>query len=212
VALTYYITDRRQLSFPAASGPPESVQTDLLRKKIRAAFQAGVDYVQVREKDLEARPLAALVEELAGMPEKRGARLLANERADVALASEANGVHLPSDSLPAAAVRNWAGKDWTVGVSCHCAQDVEDAAAAGADYVLCGPVFETPSKPGAKPLGMAALAAICRRFAIPVFALGGVDLSNARACVEAGAKGIAGIRLYQNAPDLSEICRHLRAL
>ena len=168
MALSYYITDRWQLASLAGAERLEPVGMDLLRRKVRSAFQAGVDYVQVREKDLEARPLAALVEDLAGMAEKRGSRLLVNGRADVALASKADGVHLPADSLPAAAVRSLVGRDQSVGVSCHSPQEVEQAAAAEVDYVLLGPVFETPSKPGATPLGLAGrlyLVVAHRRFA-----------------------------------------------
>ena len=89
---------------------------------------------------------------------------------------------------------------------------MERASRGGADYVLLGPVFPTPSKPGATPLGVAALERLSRRCPIPVFALGGVDLVNARDCVQAGARGIAGIRLFQEAPDLKEVCRLLRSL
>jgi thiamine-phosphate pyrophosphorylase len=207
VVLIYYITDRRQLPRAAGESPE-----DVLRKQVRAAMRAGVDYVQIREKDLEGRALAELVESIAGMPEKKTARLLVNERADIARSCGADGVHLPADSLPVAAVRNWVGKNWIVGVACHSVAEVERAAEAGADYVLVAPVFDTASKPGMKPMGLAAFGEICRRAAVPVFALGGVTESNARSCIEAGAKGLAGIRLFQQAPDLDRVCRQLRAL
>ena len=208
LAISYYISARRQLQAP--SGTADSLTA--LREKCRAAFLASVDYLQVREKDLDARRLAGLVKELARMPERRRSRLLVNERADVACAAGADGLHLPSDSVPVAAVRSGIGKHWIVGVSCHNEQDVADAAAGGADYVLVGPVFETPSKPGARGMGLSGLQSICQRASIPVFALGGVDLTNAAACVAAGASGIAGIRLFQNATDLTEVCRQIRSL
>jgi thiamine-phosphate pyrophosphorylase len=206
LALSYYITARRELAVGA--GRPEAA----LKEIVRQAFGAGVNYVQVREKDLPGGRLARLVEELLALPEKAGSRLLVNERLDVARASGADGVHLPADSLPVGAVRQWVGSSWIVGVSCHSAQEVEQAAAGGADYVLLGPVFATPSKLGAQPLGLTRLAEICGRFSIPVFALGGVDLSNAADCVAAGARGVAGIRLFQQADDLEAVCRRLRAL
>jgi thiamine-phosphate pyrophosphorylase len=206
LALSYYITARRELA--AGAGSPE----EALKEIVRAAYRAGVDYVQVREKDLPGRRLAALVEDLLALPGKASSRLLVNDRLDVARASGADGLHLPADSLPVAAVRGWVGPSWMVGASCHNALEVERAAADGADYALLGPVFATPSKPGAQPLGLQRLAEICGRVSIPVFALGGVDLGNAGDCVAAGARGVAGIRLFQQAADLEAVCRHLRAL
>jgi thiamine-phosphate pyrophosphorylase len=213
LALIYYITDRRQL-------PQNGGLDRALCEKVRAAFAAGVDYVQVREKDMEGGPLAKLVEELARMPEKfgrptgsrRAARLLVNDRLDVARTCGADGVHLPADSLPVAAVRKWVGQDWIIGVACHSVEEVERAAEAGADHVLVAPVFDTASKPGMKPMGLERFAEICRRAPIPVFALGGVTPENARACLAAGAAGLAGIRLFQQAPDLMTLCRDLREL
>jgi thiamine-phosphate pyrophosphorylase len=206
VALTYHITDRKQ--FPGDTAQ----QLAALKEKVRLAFAAGVDYVQVREKDLEGRALAALVEELAALPEKGRARLLVNDRLDIAQSCGADGVHLPADSLPAAAVRRLVGKEFLVGVSCHNVGEVEQAAAAGADYVLVAPVFDTASKPGMTPMGLTRVGEICRRATVPVFALGGVDETNARACIDAGAKGLAGIRLFQNTPGLTALCQQLHSL
>ncbi|HWP84725.1 MAG TPA: thiamine phosphate synthase [Terriglobia bacterium] len=225
--LLYYITDRRQL---VAS---ESL-TEALKAKVRAAFEAGVDYVQVREKDLDGRALAALVEELAQLraalgqqrrlppasgrqhaaahAPRQSPRLLVNERLDVARACGADGVHLPADSLPVAAVRNYVGQNWIVGAACHSSEEVEQAAREGADYVLVAPVFDTASKPGLAPMGLEKFSAICRRSPVPVFALGGVSRENARLCLEAGAAGLAGIRLFQQAPDLASLCQQLHAL
>jgi len=229
LALIYYITARAQLDPDAASGPPSGSE-QALRAKVRAAFSAGVDTVQVREKDLPDGRLAQLVEDLGSLraktePEKTGpekavsrwlgrllARLLINERLDIALSCGADGVHLPSDSLPLSAVRSRVGTDAVVGISCHTRQEVELAARDGADYALLGPVFETPSKPGGKPLGLALLEEICRSSALPVFALGGVTRENAASCVRAGASGIAGIRLLQQALDLEDLCRYLHSL
>lgn len=206
MALLYYITDRRQL--PASAGTQEPA----LKEKVRAAFAAGVDYVQVREKDLEGGPLVALIEQLSRLPDKRATRLLVNERLDVARTCGADGVHLPADSLPVAVVRKFVGKNWIVGVAGHSVKEVEESAEAGADYVLVAPVFDTASKPGMTPMGLEKFAKICRRSKIPVFALGGVSLENARACIDAGARGLAGIRLFQQSDDLASLCSHLRAL
>ena len=99
-----------------------------------------------------------------------------------------------------------------LGVSCHNEEDVARAAGEGASYVLLAPVFETPSKPGTRPLGLSVLEKVCRRSPVPVYALGGVDADNAEACIRAGAAGVAGIRLFQQAPDLEQLCRRLRAV
>ena len=206
LALSYYITARKELAV-GAGGPGEP-----LKQIVRAAFRAGVDYIQVREKDLPGRRLAALVEDLLALPEKASSRLLVNARLDVARAAGADGLHLPADSLPLAAVRRWVGSSWIVGISCHSAQDIDRAVANGADYVLLGPVFPTPSKPGVQPLGLRRLAEICGRVSIPVFALGGVDLGNAADCVAVGARGVAGIRLFQQAADLEAVVHRLRTL
>ena len=183
-----------------------------LKQKVRAAFSAQVYTVQVREKDLPVRRLALLVEELAACPEKQHSRLLVNERWDVAASCGADGVHLPTDSVPLSVLRSLAGNTMILGVSCHREQDVAQAVRDGASYVLLGPIFETPSKPGAKALGLAALQDVCRRFPVPIYALGGVTRGNAGECIQAGAAGVAGIRLFQQAPDLDELCRHLRLL
>ncbi|MBI4465093.1 MAG: thiamine phosphate synthase [Acidobacteria bacterium] len=208
MALCYSITARHQLQ----AGSEEERRETALQEKVRAAFAAGTDFVQVREKDLPGGRLASLVERLSGLPQKKKTRLLVNERLDVAITCGAEGVHLPSDSIPLPAVRARGGEALLVGISCHSLAQVEQAAREGASYILLGPVFETPSKPGAPPLGLALLAESCRRSPVPVFALGGVDLGNAAACIRAGAAGVAGIRLFQQAQNLEEVCGQLQGL
>jgi thiamine-phosphate pyrophosphorylase len=207
LAFAYYITARQQLQ--PASG-------ESLRQKVRAAFTSGVDYVQLREKDMSGKALSNLVSELQASQEKnnsrRALRLLVNERLDVALSCGADGVHLPSDALPLPQVRARAGAAAVVGISCHSENEVLQAGSDGASYVLVGPVFPTPSKPESKPLGVQTLREICRRSPAPVFALGGVTRDNAESCVRAGAVGIAGIRLFQQTSDLAELARYLHAL
>ncbi len=165
--------------------------------------------MQVREKDLSDGRLARFVEELSRLPEKKETRLLVNERLDIACAGGADGVHLPSDSLPLSQVR---GRTGIVGISCHAEEDLEEAARAGASYVLLGPVFPTPSKPGMPALGLPVLEKLCRRFPIPILALGGVTQENAADCIRAGAVGVAGIRLFQEASDRAALCRYLHSL
>ena len=173
--------------------------------KIRAAITAGVDWVQIREKDLTGRELLALVRDaVAG---SGSTRVIVNDRLDVALAAGAAGVHLGRESLSARDVVNWcrsgnAPRDFLIGVSCHSLEEAREAESAGASYIFFGPVFDTPSKRGmGEPQGVARLGEICRSVAIPVVAIGGVSEDNAGECFRAGATGIAAIRMFQDAQN-----------
>ena len=211
--ILYYITDSSQLGHPQQ-----------LLGRIRAAYAAGVDWVQIREKQMATPDLCRLVEQALALPEKGNARLLVSERLDVALACGADGVHLPADSLPVAVVRNavpagWPDKwpaNWVIGASCHSPGEVEAAAREGASFAVLGPVFPTPGKRpplGLEPLRKACLSMAPRQF--PVLALGGVTLENAGACLEAGAAGLAAIRLLQStdvAAGVATVAAKLRKL
>ncbi len=187
--LRYYITDRK-----SAGG------TRALLDLIAANVALGVDRIQIREKDLPTRELAALVEAAVALAAPYKTRILVNHRCDIALACGAQGVHLTSDDVPAARVRAIAPPGFEVGVSCHTIDDVLAAAGGGADFVVFSPVFYTPSKAAyGPPAGLERLHEACRAVTVPVLALGGVDETNAPACIAAGAAGIAGIRLFQRA-------------
>ena len=192
--LLYYITDRSQ--FPG----DESARRAELLVRVRAAAEAGVDYIQLRERDLSARELESLAREAMRTIAGTSARLLINHRADVAIAAGAAGVHLRSgpDELPveeARAIFHKAGIDKSViAVSCHTVSEVEAAAQGGADFVVFGPVFGKQDSDGS---GVGKLRDACAVAGIPVFALGGIDLENAKECLSAGATGVAGIRLFQ---------------
>jgi thiamine-phosphate pyrophosphorylase len=208
--LLYYITDRTQ--FP---GDESARRRDLLAK-IADATRSGVDYIQLREKDLSTRELEQLAGEVVKIVRQSSAlrtenrelrtRLLINSRTDVALAAGADGVHLRSDDISPAEVRgiverfsgHWplATGHFHVAVSCHTAADVIHAESEGADFAVFAPVFEKRDRPGTQPAGLAALRQACQA-KIPVLALGGVTLANAASCLEAGAAGIAAIRLFQ---------------
>lgn len=194
--LLYYITDRRQFA------GDEQQQCAKLRQRIAECAAAGVDYIQLREKGLSLRELERLAREaVAAIPAGSNARLLINSRADIALACGAQGVHLPADSISAAEVRAiWmkvspSGTTPVIGVSAHSLQEVLSAEAHGADFVVFGPMFEKQGR--SNPTGLEELRKVCSQAAIPVLALGGVTAENARLCLEAGAAGIAGIRLFQ---------------
>ncbi len=175
-----------------------------LEEWLDAVVQVGVDTVQVREKDLDDRALFDLVVRVRRRVAAGGTAVtvLVNGRLDVALAAGAGGVHLPAAGLPAAALRRWAsrrGADPLIGRSTHTPEEVSAARDAGADYVLFGPVFPTPSKARYGP--PAGLAALRRAVAVgvPVLALGGVDAETVGAVADAGAAGAAGIRVFLEA-------------
>jgi thiamine-phosphate pyrophosphorylase len=226
--LLYYISDRTQFA------GPESFRRDRLLQKIAEAAGCGVDYIQLREKDLPARELEALARAAVRVVEDNARRntgtqgtcLLINSRIDVALAAGARGVHLRADDIAPSAVRRiWnpevarpastslpAGEipaaQATVVVSCHTAREVARAAEAGADFAALAPVFEKRDSPRTSPLGLETLRQACRH-PIPVFALGGVTLANVAICRDAGAAGVAAIRLFQD-HDIGEVVRQLR--
>jgi thiamine-phosphate pyrophosphorylase len=195
--LVCYVTDRKQLAAADAAGEPAAA----LLEKIRAAAAAGADWVQIREKDLPARELLELARKAVATA--AGAKVIVNDRLDVALAAATAGVHLGQESAPAREVVRWcragnAPPEFLVGISCHNTEEGRQAEIAGADYVSFGPVFETPSKKSfGAPQGIARLAEFCRKTPMPVIAIGGVNEQNVADCIRAGAAGIAAIRMFQ---------------
>jgi thiamine-phosphate pyrophosphorylase len=219
--LLCYVTDRRSLPLTE----PSQAIPELLRK-IEQVASAGVDFIQIREKDLSAQELAALTRQAVQIAasvagDKGRTRILVNDRLDVGLTEGADGVHLAENSLHVAeatrlvaerASRESGKREFLVGASCHSLEMVQAAARAGADYVFLGPVFATPSKAEyGEPQGLERLAQICRSVAIPVFGIGGITLEKAASCIEAGAAGLAAIRLFQDAPDPAVLVRALLA-
>lgn len=183
-----YITDRRAL------GGLENLLSVIAR-----VLNTGIEFIQIREKDLPARQLAELVTAALAMPNPHHARILVNTRVDVALAAGAHGAHLPGGSPPPSTWRAIVPASFLFGVSCHSLAGLRDAEAGGADFAFYSPIFESSSKPGYGPaLGLEALRAAARAVRIPVLALGGITEQNTPACLQAGASGIAGISLFQN--------------
>jgi thiamine-phosphate pyrophosphorylase len=184
--IRYHITDRNQLGGVAP-----------LLARIARNDAAGVDLIQIREKDLSPRELTALVREALFIC--RHARVIVNTRADVALACGAAGAHLPAGSPPPSAWRSIAPPAFLIGVSCHSLDELQRAAREGADYALFSPVFRPLSKPdGRPPHGLDGLRAACSAVPIPVYALGGITAENMIHCLQAGAAGVAGISLFQS--------------
>jgi thiamine-phosphate pyrophosphorylase len=221
--LLYYITDRS--AFPG----DEPTRRRRLLEKIAEATYAGVDYIQLREKDLPARDLESLAQEAVRIvaqlrTENRELRtaLLINSRTDIALAMGADGVHLRSEDVSpqevklvwqrhsecgaGAPARENSTPTPLIAVSCHSPAEVAQAASSNASFAVFAPVFE---KHGAKPAGLTALHEACAAN-IPVLALGGITLENAHPCLEAGAAGIAAIRLFQD-HNIAEVVKQLRS-
>lgn len=198
--LLYYITDRKAL--PAQDPLPV----------IAAAIHAGIDLIQIRERDLPTRDLLALVERAAALAVNTPTRILVNDRLDLAQLTGV-GLHLPAHSFPVATVRDKAGRALLLGASTHNLDELRAAAQAGADFAVFGPIFETSSKPAyGLPLGLDLLAEAARAVRIPVLALGGITLENAADCLRAGAAGLAAISLFQTSDDLSALVSRLRTL
>jgi len=178
---------------------------------IERAIIAGVDLIQIREKDLGTRPLIDLVKPAVESARSTRTRILVNDRLDVALGAGAAGVHLGKRSLPPEVVRERVAADFLVGVSCHSLEDAHEAESGGANYVLLGPIFPTPSKLRyGPPLGLETLSEVTARVKIPVLALGGITVGRVKPCLEAGAAGIAGISIFQTAASFVERVRELR--
>jgi thiamine-phosphate pyrophosphorylase len=225
--LLYYITDRHQ--FPG----DEQAQRRQLLLRIGAAARLGVDYIQLREKDLTIHQLEVLARDAVRCVRDNSAttKLLINSRNDVALAVVADGVHLTTTDIAASEARALAAaaqsakvetRNFLVAVSCATPEAVRLAESHGADFAVLAPIF---GKQGSDrtPLGLDALRAAAgvdtpidrrveagdNRHRLPVFALGGVTLENAGQCIRAGAAGVAAIRLFQQG-DLSETVLRLR--
>jgi thiamine-phosphate pyrophosphorylase len=184
----YLITDRA-----AAARPPTDV--------VEECLAAGLRAVQLREKDLGARELLALADTLRELTLRHGARLIVNDRADVALAARADGVQRTHTSLPVSALRRITPAGFLVGASVHSEAEARAAAAQGADFIVFGPVYDTPSKRRyGPPQGPAALEAVARAVDRPVLAVGGLTPARVPEVLAAGAAGVAVIGAIYGAP------------
>jgi thiamine-phosphate pyrophosphorylase len=215
-----YVTDRKGLAGEAGG------QNNALVKRITAAAEAGIDWIQIREKDLSGKELSSLTHAAVAQTQQinkrdgKLTRIIVNDRLDAAYSECASGVHVGENSLPVQDVRKWLdkkpnsdGAKFLVGVSCHSLKAAMVAVCDGADYIFFGPVFATPSKAAfGAPQGLQRLAEVCNAVAIPVLAIGGITLENAGDCFAAGVAGIAAIRLFQDANDPVALINHLRAI
>jgi thiamine-phosphate pyrophosphorylase len=214
-----YVTDRHLIPRAAAGDVREA-----LLEKIEAAAAAGVDWIQIREKDLSGKDCAQLTHSAIGRSANSAAsrvtpaKIAVNDRLDIALSEGASGVHLSERGLPISHTKRLVNslgrsREFRVGKSCHSLEAAKSAEKSGADYIFFGPIFATPSKAAYGPSqGLEHLARVCRAVSIPVIAIGGITLANCPACLAAGASGIAAIRLFQDAPDLAAVVGNLRNL
>jgi thiamine-phosphate pyrophosphorylase len=194
----YLITDRKQ------------VEGGDLCAAVELALRGGVGAVQLREKDLSGRELYELACLLREVTARYGAKLLINERVDIALASGADGVHLGENSLPLLQARKVAGDNLLIGVSCHDRDRALAAQDLGADFITFSPVFFTPSKASyGEPVGTERLAETCQLLRIPVFALGGITREKVRTVLDKGAHGIALISAILAANDPERTAREM---
>lgn len=178
---------------------------------IRQAISAGLSAVQLRERDLSIRELLPLVQEIQSITASHAVHLIINDRVDLMMALNVDGVHLRSDSLPSAPVRQLVGPRRLIGVSTHSVEEVRCANQSGADYVVFGPVFETPSKRlFGPPLGLDLLADACRQSSIPVLAIGGITCEQVRDIRQAGAHGVAVIGALLTRDDIGEAVREFQ--
>jgi thiamine-phosphate pyrophosphorylase len=204
------VTDRGRSGPGAGRAPIERVAADAI-----AAALAGVGLIQVRERGLEDCDLLALTELIIRETAPTGARTLVNDRLDVALAAGAHGVHLPARGMSSAAARSIAPDDFLIGRSVHTeAEAVAAQTEGGSDYLLFGSVFESASKPAGHPVaGVAALARVCARVALPVLAIGGVTRGRVAEVAAAGAAGVAAIGMFADSRGdaLDELVRDVHA-
>lgn len=178
----YAITDRRK--YPG----------DFL-KTLEGILKKGVRMIQLREKDLKGKELYELAKEVRRLTKEYGATLLINERFDVAVAVEADGVHLPERSFPPSVVKRLF-PELLVGFSAHSLESALYAQEEGADFITLGPVFKTTSHPEAKPLGGVKLKEVAQQVNIPIYALGGITWDRIKLCYKNGAYGVAGITMF----------------
>jgi thiamine-phosphate pyrophosphorylase len=192
--LFYYITGQGQLAGRS------------LHACIRRTLAWGIDFIQIREKNLGDRALFELTREAVALARGTDCRILVNGRADIALAAGAHGAHLPSDNLRISDIRPWLPKHFIVGISVHSMSEIRRACDDKADYILLGHLFPTPSKSSyGKPLGMDYLRKVCAKAAVPVFGLGGIGAERIRPVLDAGAAGVAGISLFQKMDEFRKL-------
>jgi thiamine-phosphate pyrophosphorylase len=179
---------------------------------MRAAIEGGATAIQLRDKEASTRELIEVGQALRELTRERGVAFIVNDRVDVALAVDADGVHVGQDDMPAMLARKLVGPDKIVGVSASTVEEALQAEADGADYVSASPVFSTPTKTDTPPpTGLEGLRAFVETLRVPVVAIGGINEGNVEEVIKAGAAGVAVISAVVAAPDIAEAAKRLRA-
>jgi thiamine-phosphate pyrophosphorylase len=208
--ILYLITSGETTPQTEASSP----EFKRILTHVAAAVRAGINLIQLREKNLTARVLYELATRAAGITQGSPTRLLVNDRADISRAAHCDGVHLTTHSMKASAVRGGFGPSFLIGVSTHSIEEARAAKEDGADFAVFGPIFDTPSKRAyGSPLGLNKLEEAARTLSpFPLIALGGITRANAPRVIESGAQGIAAIRLFADADNLETIAREIKGM
>jgi thiamine-phosphate pyrophosphorylase len=191
---------------------PNSLEFKQIIEQVSAAAHGGIDLIQLREKRLSAGVLFELTRRAVALTRDTASRLFVNDRADIAAGAGADGVHLTQQSIDTATIRRTFGDDFVIGASTHSVEEARTARTGGADFIVFGPVFETASKReyGA-PVGVRKLSQVTRELAdFPVLALGGITMHNFALCLNAGARGVAGISLFSQPQNLQSIAARIK--
>lgn len=179
---------------------------------VAAACAGGADAVQLRDKTLSSRDLFRLAKDLQAICDRTGTLFILNDRADVALAADVDGVHVGQDDLPVRAVRQMMGHKKLIGCSTHSTAQALAAVGDGADYISCGPLFATPTKPDYAPVGLDLVKEYRRLVRTPFVAIGGIDESNVAQAIAAGADRVAVVRAIAGAADIAQAARNMKEL
>ena len=178
-----------------------------------SSIAGGADVIQLRDKSCDCRSLFRVAQEIAALSRSTGTLFLVNDRLDIALACGAHGVHLGQGDISVDVARQLAPEGFIIGVSVGSVKEAEEAVQMGADYVALSPVFETDSKRDAGPgQGLSVLRDLCQRVPVPVIAIGGINKSNVREVIAAGADGVAVISAVASAPDVTKATRELKEI
>ncbi len=189
------------------TSPPPPRPGRFYLETVAEACAGGADAVQLRDKTLAARDLVHLCRELQSLCDKTGALFILNDRVDVALAADVDGVHVGQDDLPVRAVRSMVGHRKLIGCSTHSIAQALTAAGDGADYVSCGPVFATPTKPDYAPVGLDRVKEYKKLLRVPFVAIGGIDESNVDQVLLSGAERVAVVRAVSGADSIEGAAR-----
>ena len=177
---------------------------------VTQAVEAGVRMVQIRERDLGTHDLISLSHRLLPLIRHNHAKVLLNDRIDLVIALGADGVHLRADSLPVTVARRLLGPEHLIGISTHSVEEARIAEGEGADFIVLGPIFDTPSKrPYGSPLGIGILHEACRTIPLPIFAIGGITATRIPHVLSSGAYGVAVISSILQSPSIPDAAREL---